>query len=121
MQERLSSRIFLVPMAALLLSYTVLSQVAGQPKKPRLAKLVIQVTDPDQAPVENAQVSLESVGGDKFEKKAETNHNGIAKLTDIPLGKFRIQVTGRGLQPWGEDRELTEQTHRIEVPLKKEQ
>jgi hypothetical protein len=110
-------------MTALLLSYTALSQVAtpGPPKKPRLAKLVIQVTDLDRAPVKNVQVSLESLGEDRFEKKAETNRNGIAKLTDIPLGKFRIQVTGLGWKTWGEDRELSEQTHTIAVLLEKEQ
>jgi hypothetical protein len=109
-------------MAALLLPYTVLPQEgAPGPIKKRLVKLTIEVTDrDDKAPVENALVYVKSKGED-FEKSLDTNPRGIAKFTDVPLGKVRIQVIGRGRKTWGDDFELKQETQRITVSLEKKE
>ena len=76
-------------------------------------------------PIRNASVILHPVGKDGKQshggKQLKTNGEGIATLDGIPYGKLRIQVISPGMQTYGEDFDINQQTQEITIKLKKPQ
>jgi len=76
-------------------------------------------------PVKNASVVLHPV-----DKKGKQKHTGAQLKTDsegkasypgIPYGKVRVQVIASGYQTFGQDFEINQGTHNIEIKLKRPQ
>jgi hypothetical protein len=78
-----------------------------------------------EKPVRNASVILHPVGKDGKQshggKQLKTNGEGIATLDGVPYGKLRIQVISPGMQTYGEDFDINQQTQEITIKLKKPQ
>lgn len=76
-------------------------------------------------PIRNASVILHPVGKDGKQshggKQLKTNSDGIATLDGVPFGKLRIQVISPGMQTFGEDYDINQQTQEITIKLKKPQ
>ncbi len=86
--------------------------------------LRIEVIGADEKkPIEDASVyvkftEVHKIGKDKqIEFDLKTNHEGVARAPDVPLGKVLIQVVLKGWKPFGEyyDIEQADQTIHIEL------
>jgi len=116
---------------ALLLPATASSQAQppakAKPEKPTgVTRLRIEVTAGEKGqPVENASVYVKFVQerslakNKKFEMNVKTNHEGFAKVPEIPRGKLLIQVVAEGWKPFGRWYEVQEEEQTIKIRLEK--
>jgi phosphatidylserine/phosphatidylglycerophosphate/cardiolipin synthase-like enzyme len=59
-----------------------------------------------------------SVSSDEGDFEAQTDSQGVAILSDVPFGKYRVQVTAAGWKTYGQDWELNSKEKTITVQLK---
>lgn len=76
-------------------------------------------------PVRNAEIVLHPVDKNGRQRpngvELKADAEGKASYTGLPYGKIRVQVIAPGLQTFGEDYEIKEQSRVIEVKLKRPQ
>lgn len=76
-------------------------------------------------PVKNASVVLHPVDAKGKQKRAgaqlKTDSEGKASYPGIPYGKVRVQVIASGYQTYGQDFDINQGTHNIEIKLKRPQ
>lgn len=76
-------------------------------------------------PLRNASVILHPVGKDGKQKatgaQLKTDANGKTSYPGIPYGKLRVQVIASGFQTFGQDYDINQGTHEIEIKLKRPQ
>ncbi len=74
-------------------------------------------------PVRNAAVVLHSVSDKGKQEKGglelKTDDQGKASYEGVPYGKLRVQVLAHGLQTYGEDYDVNQQTMEITIKLKR--
>lgn len=76
-------------------------------------------------PLRNASVVLHPVGKDGKQKatgaQIKTDSDGKTSYPGIPYGKLRVQVIASGFQTFGQDYDINQDTHEIEIRLKRPQ
>lgn len=95
-------------------------------KESGVTRLRIEVTGGEKNQVvENASVYVRFAQGralakdKKVELNVKTNHDGIAKVPEIPRGKVVIQVVAEGWKPFGRWYDLEEGDQTIKIHLEK--
>ncbi len=96
------------------------------PPKPSPApvpRLTIEVTGGDaNKPVENASVYIKTqeehlIKDKKTEINVKTNMQGIAHISDAPLGRVLIQVVCEGWKPYGHWYDLSDPKQVVKIHL----
>ena len=110
--------------AALLIGACVPEAAAKDREKSCIVNFEV-VRDYNGKPVRNAAVVIHPVdkGGKQRRNGAElkTDSDGNATYPGLPYGKVRIQVIAPGLQTYGEDFEIKDETKTIEIKMKRPQ
>ncbi len=95
-------------------------------KESGVTRLRLEVTGGEtNQVVENASVYVRFAQGrvlakdKKVELNVKTNHDGIAKVPEIPRGKVVIQVVAEGWKPFGRWYDLDEGDQTIKIHLEK--
>jgi len=94
------------------------SKVAMQNVTMLQVTVVGKKADGSHAPIADADVYVRSNDG-QFEANAPTNSQGSAIFSDVPHGKYVIQVTAAGWEPNGEKNyDLSKKEQAITIQLK---
>jgi hypothetical protein len=76
-------------------------------------------------PLRNASIILHPVDKNGKQKSTgaqlKTDANGKTSYPGLPYGKVRVQVIASGYQTFGEDYEISKETHEIEIKMKRPQ
>lgn len=76
-------------------------------------------------PLRNASVVLHPVDKNGKQKptgaQLKTDSNGKTSYPGLPYGKLRVQVIAPGFQTFGQDYEITKESHDIEIKMKRPQ
>lgn len=111
-------------MPVLLTGFLLLGSTAVAEEPLSVVNFIV-LKDFNGKPVKNASVVLHPV-----DKKGKQKHTGAQLKTDsegkasypgIPYGKVRVQVIASGYQTYGQDYEIRQVTHNIEIKLKRPQ
>lgn len=107
------------------LAASLLLAAAASGEEPLSVVNFLVVKDFNGKPVKNASVVLHPV-----DKKGKQKHTGAQLKTDsegktsypgIPYGKVRVQVIASGYQTYGQDYDINQETHTIQIKLKRPQ
>ena len=104
----------------------VLSTFAFAGDKEPLSVVTFTVLkDYNGKPLRNASVILHPVDKNGKQKatvaQLKTDANGKTSYPGLPYGKVRVQVIAQGFQTYGEDFEVSKETHDIEIKMKRPQ
>jgi hypothetical protein len=92
-----------------------------------MTRVTVEVKTLSGKPVERAAVTVRFVEGRsiaKFGKKItkqwelRTNHEGVAKVPELPKGKLMVMVHAKGFQTFGEVFEVLDAEKTLQVQLK---
>lgn len=89
--------------------------------------VTIQVVNPANKPVDNAEVIMDFLGSREMQKlgrkqrvhwEMRTDQDGLAHFPPVPQGTLRVQVVAKSYQTFGDKFEITEDQKTIDVKLK---
>lgn len=96
--------------------------VAGEKEGLSVVKFTV-LKDFNGKPLRNASVILHPVDKNGKQKptgaQLKTDSHGKTSYPGIPHGKIRVQVIASGYQTFGEDYDITKDTHEIEIKMKR--
>ena len=109
-----------------LLGLLALASLATAGEKESLATLnFLVLKEFNGKPLRNASVILHPVDKNGKQKptgaQLKTDSHGKTSYPGIPYGKVRVQVIAPGFQTFGEDYDISKDTHDIEIKLKRPQ
>ena len=94
-------------------------------KEPLSVVTFTVLKDYNGKPLRNASVILHPVDKNGKQKatgaQLKTDANGKTSYPGLPYGKVRVQVIAQGFQTYGEDFEVSKETHDIEIKMKRPQ
>ena len=83
------------------------------------------IKDYNGKPLRNASVILHPVDKNGKQKSTgaqlKTDANGKTSYPGLPYGKVRVQVIAQGFQTYGEDFDINQSKHDIEIKMKRPQ
>jgi len=109
---------------ALLATFVVSTASAYAGDKEQLAVVnFLVLKEFNGKPLRNASVILHPVDKNGKQKSSgaqlKTDSNGKTSYPGIPYGKMRVQVIAAGYQTFGEDYDISKDTHEIEIKMKR--
>jgi hypothetical protein len=109
-----------------LLGLMALASIATAGEKESLATVnFLVLKEFNGKPLRNASVILHPVDKNGKQKptgaQLKTDSQGKTSYPGIPYGKVRVQVIAPGYQTFGEDYDISKDTHEIEIKLKRPQ
>ena len=87
--------------------------------KSRKTRIIVEVRNQDNEPVDRAAVIVKPMKGNKVKRSYElrTSQKGTAPLPEIEQGKFLVQVIAKGYQTFGETYTIREPEKTIQIQL----